>query len=67
MTITLKNVDYDFLNAIKALLSLNKSVELVRDDEPNEITLQAIKEVEAGKTNKISSMDDLWKKIERRK
>jgi len=64
MTITLKNVDYDFLNAIKALLSLNKSVELVRDDEPNEITLQAIKEVEAGKTNKIGSMDELWKKID---
>ena len=64
MTITLKNVDYDFLNAIKALLSLNKSVELVRDDEPNEITLQAIKEVEAGKTNKICSMDELWKKID---
>lgn len=64
MTITLKNVDYDFLNAIKALLSLNKSVELVRDDEPNEITLQAIKEVEAGKTNKIGSMDELWEKID---
>lgn len=64
MTITLKNVDYDFLNVIKALLSLNKSVELFRDDEPNEITLQAIKEVEAGKTNKIGSMDELWKKID---
>ena len=51
MTITLKNVDYDFLNAIKALLSLNKSVELVRDDEPNEITLQAM--ISKNKTNQV--------------
>lgn len=58
-----KNVN----NIIKAVLPFNKGVKLIIDGEPNETTLQALKEVEAGKTNKISSMDDLWKKIEHRK
>lgn len=58
-----KNVN----NIIKAVLPFNKGVKLIIDCKPNVTTLQTLKEVEAGKTNKISCMDELWKKIERRK
>ncbi|MBE3022740.1 hypothetical protein [Campylobacter sp. 7477a] len=44
MTITLTNVNSDFLNIIKALLVVNKEVELFKYDEPNDATLKAFDE-----------------------
>lgn len=44
MTITLTNVNNDFLNIIKALLVVNKEVELFKYDELNDATLKAFDE-----------------------
>ena len=49
MTITLTNVSYDFLSALKGLMSLDRSVRIYEEDEPNETTLQTIKDTEEGK------------------
>ncbi|WP_069637213.1 hypothetical protein [Campylobacter pinnipediorum] len=49
MTITLTNVNQDFLNVIKSLLPLNRDVELYEEYEPNNETLKVIKDIEDGK------------------
>nr|MBP3282417.1 hypothetical protein [Treponema sp.] len=50
MTITLQNVDYQFLDALKRLLSLRKDIKMTTEsDELNELTEQVLKDSEAGR------------------
>lgn len=65
MTITLTNVSYDFLNALKGLMSLDRSVRIYEENEPNETTLQAIKDTEEGKklVGPFNSVEDVMKAL----
>ncbi len=50
MTVTLKNVDYQFLTIIQSILQLRKDIEIDTEyDEPNELTETVIKDSEKGK------------------
>ena len=50
MTVTLRNVDYQFLNIIESILPLCKGVEVdTTYDEPNELTEKVLRDSEAGK------------------
>ena len=50
MTITLRNVDYQFLNIIQSLLPLCQNIQMETDDEdPNELTMQVLADSEAGR------------------
>jgi hypothetical protein len=65
MTITLTNVSYDFLSALKGLMSLDRSVRIYEENEPNETTLQAIKDTEEGKNlvGPFNSVEDVMKAL----
>ena len=65
MTITLTNVSYDFLSALKGLMSLDKSVRIYEENEPNETTLQTIKDTEEGKNlvGPFNSVEDVMKAL----
>ena len=65
MTITLTNVSYDFLSALKGLMSLDRSVMIYEENEPNETTLQAIKDTEEGKNlvGPFNSVEDVMKAL----
>ncbi|QCD53132.1 hypothetical protein [Campylobacter sp. RM16192] len=49
MTITLKNVNYDTLNAIKAFLAFNKDVKIYEENEAKEEASNTLKEIEENK------------------
>lgn len=50
MTVTLKNVDYQFLNIIESILPLKKDIQISTEyDEPNELTEKVMLDSEAGK------------------
>ena len=65
MTITLTNVSYDFLSALKGLMSLDRSVSIQEENEPNETTLQTIKDTEEGKNlvGPFNSVEDVMKAL----
>jgi hypothetical protein len=65
MTITLTNVSYDFLSALKGLMSLDRSVRIYEENEPNETTLQTIKDTEEGKNlvGPFNSVEDVMKAL----
>ncbi|OPA77061.1 hypothetical protein [Campylobacter pinnipediorum] len=65
MTITLTNVNQDFLNVIKSLLPLNRDVELYEEYEPNNETLKVIKDIKDGKnlSKSFKSVDDIMKAL----
>ncbi len=50
MTVTLRNVDYQFLNILESLLPLKKDIQIVTEyDEPNELTVKVLQDSENGK------------------
>ena len=50
MTITLRNVDYQFLNIIQSLLPLCQNIQMeTEEEEPNELTMQVLTDSESGK------------------
>ena len=50
MTVTLRNVDYQFLNIIESILPLRKDIQISTTyDEPNELTEKVMRDSEAGK------------------
>ncbi|MGP1532944.1 MAG: hypothetical protein ACTTJF_02625 [Campylobacter sp.] len=65
MTITLTNVSYDFLSALKGLMSLDRSVRIYEENEPNETTLQTIKDTEEGKNlvGPFNGVEDVMKAL----
>lgn len=65
MTIILTNVSYDFLSALKGLMSLDRSVRIYEENEPNETTLQTIKDTEEGKNlvGPFNSVEDVMKAL----
>ena len=50
MTVTLRNVDYQFLNILESLLTLKKEILIETNDEtPNELTAKVLADSDAGK------------------
>ncbi len=50
MTVTLRNVDYQFLNILESLLPLKKDIQIDTEyDEPNELTIKVLQDSENGK------------------
>ena len=50
MTVTLRNVDYQFLNILEGILSQRKDIQITtKYDEPNELTTKVLRDSEAGK------------------
>lgn len=50
MTVTLRNVDYQFLNILESILPLRKDIQISTEyDEPNELTAKVLRDSEAGK------------------
>lgn len=50
MTVTLRNVDYQFLNIIESILALRKDIQITTEyEEPNELTAKVLRDSEAGK------------------
>ena len=50
MTVTLRNVDYQFLNIIESILALRKDIQIDTEyDEPNELTSKVMQDSEDGK------------------
>lgn len=50
MTVTLRNVDYQFLNIIESILALRKDIQIDTEyDEPNELTSKVMQDSENGK------------------
>ena len=49
MTVTLRNVDSQFLNVIESLLTLRQNIQIETEDEtPNELTQKVISDREKG-------------------
>lgn len=57
MTITLKNVNHDTLNAIKAFLAFNKDVKIFEENEISEEKVTIIKDIKENK--KLIALDPL--------
>lgn len=50
MTVTLRNVDYQFLNILESLLPLKREIQIDTEyDQPNELTEAVIRDSEKGK------------------
>ena len=50
MTVTLKNVDYQFLNVLESILTLRNDIQISTEyDEPNELTEKVMRDSDAGK------------------
>lgn len=50
MTVTLRNVDYQFLNIIESILPLRKDILIETDEDvPNELTEKVLAESDAGR------------------
>ncbi len=50
MTVTLRNVDYQFLNILESILPLRKDIQITTDyEEPNELTEKVLRDSEQGK------------------
>ena len=50
MTVTLRNVDYQFLNIIESILALRKDIQIDTEyDEPNELTAKVMQDSANGK------------------
>lgn len=50
MTVTLRNVDYQFLNIIESILSLRQDIQIDTEyDDPNELTEKVMRDCEKGK------------------
>ena len=50
MTVTLRNVDFQFLSILESLLQLKKEIQIdTTYDEPNELTDKVLRDSEAGK------------------
>ncbi|WP_169975294.1 MULTISPECIES: hypothetical protein [unclassified Campylobacter] len=57
MTVTLKNVNHDTLNAIKAFLAFNKDVKIFEENEISEEKVTIIKDIKENK--KLIALDSL--------
>ncbi|WP_170019484.1 hypothetical protein [Campylobacter sp. RM16190] len=57
MTVTLKNVNNDTLNAIKAFLAFNKDVKIFEENEISEEKVTIIKDIKENK--KLIALDPL--------
>ena len=50
MTVTLRNVDYQFLNILESILPLKKDIQIETEyDEPNELTTKVMQDSGNGK------------------
>ena len=50
MTVTLRNVDFQFLNVLESLLTLRKGIKIETDEEvPNELTQKVLADSDAGR------------------
>ncbi len=50
MTVTLRNVDSQFLNILESILQLKKEIQIDTSyDEPNELTEKVLRDSETGK------------------
>lgn len=57
MTVTLKNVNHDTLNAIKAFLAFNKDIKIFEENEISEEKVTIIKDIKENK--KLIALDSL--------